>query len=87
VTDRRPLQESLDALRAEVQRVAASHPEDKERLERLFADLERASRASGGGPSSVTLRVREAVLHLEVLHPRLTAIVNDVLDSLGNVGM
>jgi len=80
------LHPSIDALRAEIRRIEATHPEDKERLARLVAELEHASK-EGASPAGLTGKVREAVLHFEVEHPRVTAILNDVLVALGNVGI
>lgn len=80
------LNESLEALRAEIRRLEASHPQDKERLARLVAELDQASKESSA-PTNLVGKVREAVLHFEVEHPRVTAILNDVLVSLGNVGI
>jgi hypothetical protein len=84
----RPLRESLDALRKEIERIEVSHPQDRERLRALFADLEHASTGSAAsGAPSLRGRVREAILHVEVSHPKLTAVLNELLESLGNVGM
>jgi len=80
------LKTSVEALRAEVRRIEASHPETRARLDALVADLENAAKSEGGNASLVS-RVREAVLHFEVDHPRVTAILNDLLVSLSNVGM
>ena len=84
--NQRQLQDALDKLRAEVRRIAVSHPEEKERLEQLLADLERAPSPGAGDPSLVS-KAREAVAHFEAEHPTVTAILNDVLVSMGNVGM
>ena len=82
----RSLQDALEALRAEVRRMAVSHPEEKERLEALLADLEGAP-ARGASDPGVLSRARDAVAHFEAKHPTVTAILNDVLVSMGNVGM
>jgi hypothetical protein len=80
------LNESVEALRAEIRRLEVSHPEDKERLAALVAELDQAARESSAR-GTLAGKVREAVLHFEVEHPKVTAILNDVLVSLGNVGI
>jgi len=78
--------QSIESLRAEVRRIEASHPADKARLERLVAELERASHPETNR-EGLTSQVREAVVHFEAEHPQVTAILNRVLGSLDSVGI
>jgi phytoene dehydrogenase-like protein len=78
------LKQHIASLRAEIQRIAATHPEDKDRLAKLVADLERAAHADR---ATLTSQVREAVRHFEAEHPTVTSTLNRVLASLDGVGI
>ncbi len=80
------LHESIESLRAEIRRIEKTHPEDKERLGHLVAELERASHPDTNR-EGLTAKVREAVRHFEAEHPKVTTILNGVLESLSNVGV
>lgn len=71
-------------LRAELAKLQADESRALAQLEPLLLELERALRAPTPGlRERVTTQIRE----FEVEHPRLTAILNDVLTSLGNLGI
>lgn len=83
------LREHLERLRNQVNELAAGKPESLERLNGLISDIER--RLDGEGDASQHQRVlanlKEAIRHFEVEHPRATAILNDLMVALSNMGI
>ncbi len=86
------LREQLERLRALVNEIGAERPDSLERLNRLVSDIEDrliedrwADR--GAAPPDPTDAVREAIRHFEVEHPRATAVLNDIMVTLSNMGI
>ena len=83
------LRESIEALRAELDRLEAGETQSKERLDALIAGLE----AHLEGPSdeerhhTLVGDIRESISHFEVSHPGTTAILNNIMVTLGNMGI
>ncbi len=77
--------ESLVAqLREEIVKAQAGAPGALKHLEPLLAELEQALHAPAPG---LRERIEAQIREFEVEHPRLTGILNDVMTSLGNLGI
>ncbi len=83
----RQLQEQLERLRALVNEIGAEKPESLERLNRLVSDIEVRLEDRGGGRHDLADAVKDAIRHFEVEHPRATAVLNDIMVTLGNMGI
>lgn len=83
------LREGLDRLRAERDRLPADDHENRERLDALIAQIEDRLAHPDDRERHHTLieRVRETVEEFEVEHPRATAILNDIMVTLANMGI
>jgi Domain of unknown function (DUF4404) len=82
------LREQLEHLRALVNEIGAERPDSLERLNRLVSDIEdRLIADRGAAGSDATDAVREAIRHFEVEHPRATAVLNDIMVTLSNMGI
>ena len=58
--------------------------------QRLHEDLEKLRNENTGGEvqdEGVLTSVREAIEHFETDHPRATAILNDIMVTLSNMGI
>jgi hypothetical protein len=80
------LERLVDLLRTELARARAGDPEALSHMEPLLADLRGALREGAASPG-LRERLESLLTEFEVEHPRLTAIVNDVMVSLGNLGI
>ena len=90
MTDARRLEASLRDLRAEIAALHVGDDEARQRLHALIGDLEQALRdpgGSGGQKKSLGEQLKVAVLRIEASHPRVAAIVNEVIESLGAMGI
>lgn len=83
------LRAAVERLRQEVDAMPNLDPASRKRLQAVL-DAMRADEE--GEPTSATPErridtVREAIEEFEVTHPRATAILNDILVTLSNMGI
>lgn len=81
------LREQLERLRALVNEIGAERPDSLEHLNRLVSDIEDRLADRGAARPDATDAVREAIRHFEVEHPRATAVLNDIMVTLSNMGI
>jgi len=83
------LHAELRALRAELDRSVAHNSPARPRIEQLLRDLESQLEESGEEERRQNLvgSLRSAVQHFETEHPRATAIMNDIMVVLSNMGI
>jgi hypothetical protein len=89
MTDVGRLEASLRTLRAEIAALEPGDDDARRRLAALVGELEAAVGDPGrsGERASLGEQLRTAILRLEVAHPRLAGVVNEVVESLGNMGI
>ncbi len=75
------LEQALEELREEIQRIGPDHPELQDLYQKTVQALE------SGEHHSLIDPLREAGKTFEVRHPQLTALINNVLTSLSNLGI
>ena len=82
------LRESLADLRSELARLEAEEAEVRGRLNALIAGIETRLDAPDDSAhhQSLVRDLRRSTLQLEVSHPRATAILNQIMATLGNIG-
>ena len=82
------LRQSLTELRSELERLEAEGAEVRQRLDALIAGIETRLDAPGdiAHHHSLVRDLRRSTLQLEVSHPRATAILNQIMAALGNIG-
>lgn len=81
------LRESLDELRSEVERLEDA--QIRERLDALISGVEtRLDKPEDTAHhQSLVQDVRQSISEFEVSHPRTTAILNQIMVTLGNMGI
>jgi len=84
-----PLRRQLEQLHGELTSVAADQPD--EHLAGLQAEtqalIERVDRITADEHQSLRERLSEALPQFEASHPRLTAAMAEVLDTLNRMGL
>lgn len=73
-------------LRTELHSSGATDAVARAHIESLAADLEQKI-ASGEARESLVDRVKQSVERFEVEHPGITGILNEILITLGNIGV
>ena len=82
------LRKNLENLRAEIAQIADSKAEAKARLNTLINDIEASIDADDeSGDNTLMQNLKDAVNHFETEHPRATAILNDIMVTLSNMGI
>ena len=85
------LRQQLEALQAEIRRTRSIDEKGKALLQNLDADIQALlarSREQSLAVAPSTLKgLQASLVHFEVSHPSLTALISDLLDNLSNVGI
>ena len=82
------LQESLERLRHEIEQIADPLSPARERLQGLVDEIESSIESSNEAEDHGLMQnLRDAVSHFETEHPRATAILNDIMVTLSNMGI
>jgi hypothetical protein len=89
MADPNPLDDSLHKLRDEIRSLPISDEASRRRLEALILDVERTvdHRGRRATDASLAERLNAAILGLEASHPRIAAVLNEVMQDLGNMGI
>jgi chromosome segregation ATPase len=83
------LRKSLDELRSELERLEAEEAQVKQRLDALISGVETRLDKPGDEAlhQSLIQELRQSISQFEVSHPRATAILNELMVTLGNMGI
>ena len=81
------LQESLDQLRSEIKDLDSEDIESKTRIDKLIAQLEKQIEEDDDILEEISETVTDSISYFETSHPRLTAIMNNLMTLLGNMGI
>ena len=85
------LDELLSTLRSEIHALDIGDEEARRRLDRLVVDIgARSESASASGTDAderLTGQLKASILKFEASHPRLAALMNDVLEKLSAMGI
>lgn len=83
------LRQSLNELRSELERLEAEEAQVRERLDALISGVETRLEQPDDAAhhQSLVQDVRQTISEFEVSHPRATAILNEIMVTLGNMGI
>src|SRR5262249_44277984 len=84
---RSPVSESLEQLRSELAASASLSSSERERLERLIADVREHVDLEHHEPQSLADRLQDATAQFEESHPRLTLAIGAVAEALARSGI
>jgi seryl-tRNA synthetase len=86
---KKTLQEELEKLRLEVDKVVREDTEAREKLESLIGDLEKKldTPEDEAHHDNLLKGLKDAINQFEAEHPRATAILNDIMVTLSNMGI
>ena len=83
------LRDDIEKLRNEIENLSADEDVSKEKLEMLLQDIEAGleDEEQKNNQSELLAGLKESVNHCETEHPRATAIINDIMVTLSNMGI
>jgi len=89
MTDVKRLDESLSNLRFEIQALGIGDEEARQRLEKLIQDIEKTlgNPKQAGADETLGEQLKTSILKFEASHPRLAALMNEVMETLSNMGI
>jgi seryl-tRNA synthetase len=85
---KRKLHNDLERLREEINHLAADDLESRKRLNNLINEVE--AKLENPDPDEVDglmKNLKDAIAHFETEYPRATAILNDIMVTLSNMGI
>jgi len=83
----RKLHNDLDRLRDEINHLAADDVESRNKLNQLISELEAKLEKPDEENDGLMVNLKDAIKHFEAEHPRATAILNDIMVTLSNMGI
>ena len=83
------IRDDIEKLRVEIKNLSADEDNPKEKLEILLQDIESGleTEMQNKKQSELLAGLKESVNHFETEHPRATAIINDIMVTLSNMGI
>jgi hypothetical protein len=83
------LRSDLERLRAELSGLARDDTAVRDKLDALINDIERRIHEPDDASAhhGLIAGLRDAIRHFEAEHPRATAILNDIMVTLSNMGI
>ena len=83
---RERLHQALEALHSELESGAALNAEDRARLAELAGDVGRVLEASEPD-ESLGVRAERAATEFEAAHPRIAAVLHEIVETLARIGI
>ncbi len=82
------IRENLERLRAEISKIEEGDATTRDRLNGLIDDIETEIESDDETrDQSLPESLQEAITQFETEHPRTTAILNDIMITLSNMGI
>jgi seryl-tRNA synthetase len=83
------LRQSLNELRSELERLKSEEAQIRERLDALISSVETGLEKPEDTAhlQSLVQDLRQSISQFEVSHPRATGILNQIMVTLGNMGI
>ncbi len=80
------LHEKITSLKKEVEQLSVDNSTTKKHINELIKDIESLN-GSIEEKGDVIDRIKSSIDHFETEHPRATAILNDIMVTLSNMGI
>lgn len=86
---RQELNSLITRLRQELTNLQEDQRGSRDQIESLISDLEThlATGKTNDWPSEMTERVRTEIEDFETEHPQITGVLNNIMVTLGNIGI
>ncbi len=81
------LNDKISSLKKELERISTENLEAKEHINALIDEIETLNDTSSEDKSFIIDKIKKSIEHFETDHPRATAILNDIMVTLSNLGI
>ncbi len=81
------LQDKISELRKEIDQIDFDKPVDKQHIDQLISEIENSENHTSEEKESLLNNIKSSIERFETEHPRATAIMNDIMVTLSNIGI
>ena len=77
----------ITALKIELEQIPIEDTAAKDHINALIQEIENSSYTSSEDNNFIIDKIKTSIDHFETEHPRATAILNDIMVTLSNIGI
>tara|TARA_R110000782_G_scaffold124850_3_gene216337 strand:+ start:874 stop:1131 length:258 start_codon:yes stop_codon:yes gene_type:complete len=81
------LNEKIISLKKELDQISIENSSAKEHINTLIEEIQDLNEQSSEDTDFVINKLKQSIAHFETEHPRATAILNDIMMTLSNIGI
>ena len=81
------INEKITALKKELEQISIENNATKDHINALIQEIEDLNESSTDSNNLVIGKIKTAIENFETEHPRATAILNDIMVTLSNIGI
>jgi len=81
------LNEKIISLKKELAQISSENSDAINHINSLIKEIEDLNDQSSGDNSFIIDKLKQSIEHFETEHPRATAILNDIMVTLSNIGI
>ncbi len=81
------LNEKIISLKKELDQIPIENSDAKNHINALIEEIENLNDQSSGDNSFIINKLKQSIENFETEHPRATAILNDIMVTLSNIGI
>jgi len=81
------LSDKITALKIELEQIPIEDAAAKDHINALIQEIENSNYTSSEDNNFIIDKIKTSIEHFETEHPRATAILNDIMVTLSNIGI
>lgn len=81
------LNEKIISLKKELDQISIENSDAKDHINTLIEEIENLKDQSSEDNAFIINKLKQSIEHFETEHPRATAILNDIMVTLSNIGI
>ena len=81
------LNEKIISLKKELDQISIENSEAKDHINALIEEIEELNEQSSEDNTFIIKKLKQSIESFETEHPRATAILNDIMVTLSNIGI
>ena len=89
--DKEKFGQDLENLDTEIRNIQQLDDDSRDKLSKLASDIQQILKHEGDASSehhnNLTESLKDSIRHFEVSHPRLTAVMSNLINTLGDMGI
>ncbi len=89
--DNEKFRQNLESLHTEIRNIQQIDDDSKDKLSKLASDIQQILKqgedVSSEHHSNLTKSLKDSIQYFEVSHPRLTAVMNNLINTLSDMGI